>query len=292
MWKAIAIGAGAIMVVYGGIAIYGARRWVRLTGDIRSLVTSAEGTVLTVLPSPTEESAAAAPQLPAPVKRYLRLALAADSARVVVARIAHEGTFNLSEGGENWKPFVSDQLASGRAPAFDWDGRVTMMPGLAVRVHDAYAGGEGILHAALLGAIPIANARGGAALADGELMRYLAESVWYPTVLLPGAAVTWRAIDDSSALAILRDGPARAELVFTFGADGMVDRVRAAARGRMTGGSMAATPWEGRFWHYAERDGLRIPLEGEVAWVLDGIPAPYWRGRVTSITYVKEQLAR
>lgn len=40
------------------------------------------------------------------------------------------------------------------------------------------------------------------------------------------------------------------------------------------------TPWEGRFEDYEEKGGMHIPLRGEVVWILDGTPAPYWKGRI------------
>jgi hypothetical protein len=61
--------------------------------------------------------------------------------------------------------------------------------------------------------------------------------------------------------------------------------VRAAARSRTVQGVLVATPWHGRFWSYAVRDGMRIPLEGEAAWELPEGVWPYWRGRVTQIAY-------
>jgi hypothetical protein len=45
------------------------------------------------------------------------------------------------------------------------------------------------------------------------------------------------------------------------------------------------TPWEGRWSRYDLRDGMRIPLEGEVAWMLPEGQEPYWRGRITNLTY-------
>ncbi|MFZ0257155.1 MAG: DUF6544 family protein, partial [Gammaproteobacteria bacterium] len=45
------------------------------------------------------------------------------------------------------------------------------------------------------------------------------------------------------------------------------------------------TPWYGRFWNYDERGGMRIPLDGEVAWLLSEGPKPYWRGRITQLVY-------
>ena len=50
-------------------------------------------------------------------------------------------------------------------------------------------------------------------------------------------------------------------------------------------GAVVPTPWQGRMSNYEVHDGMRIPLEGEVAWVLPEGPAPYWRGRIISLNY-------
>lgn len=70
-----------------------------------------------------------------------------------------------------------------------------------------------------------------------------------------------------------------------FGADNLIASIRAEARGRLINGVMSAAPWQGRFWDYAERDGMRVPQQGEVMWVLPESAEPYWRGRVTSVLY-------
>jgi hypothetical protein len=173
-------------------------------------------------------------------------------------------------------------------PGFDWDARIAMGLGLSARVHDAYALGEGLLHAELLG-WTLADQRATRELALGELQRFLAEAPWMPTLLLPGQNVGWEEIDDASARATLADGATIAMLDFHFGDDGLIDRVSAAERYRLIDGRPVATPWEGRFWNYAERGGMRIPLDGEVAWMLPGGPLPYWRGHLESIAYDVER---
>ena len=95
----------------------------------------------------------------------------------------------------------------------------------------------------------------------------------------------WEAVDDSSAKATLKDGDSTATLLFRFNADDMIDSVRAEARGALIGGVNVPTPWKGHFGTYELRDGIRVPLEGEVAWVFPDGPKPYWRGRITSIVY-------
>ena len=204
---------------------------------------------------------------------------------VAGVRVRHTGTFNMGETTDQWKPFTSDQRVVTRRPGFDWDGRVAMAPGLPVRVHDAYVGGEGILHASLLGLLPVVDMRGTRDVAEGELMRFLAEAAWYPTRLLPGQGLRWEAVDDDSARATLNDAGISVTMLFTFDEQGLIETVRAEARGRTVGGEVVPTPWQGRFWNYEERGGMLVPLDGEVAWLLPEGAKPYWRGHITGISY-------
>jgi hypothetical protein len=169
-------------------------------------------------------------------------------------------------------------------PGFDWDARIRLLPGLAFRVHDAYVAGEGILIARLLG-LPVVNLHGTRELARSELMRFVAEAAWYPTALLPSQGIRWTPVDHRHARATLADGDTQVSLAFGFRADGLIGTVSAEDRSRMVRGEAIPTPWEGRWAQYAERDGMQVPLEGEVAWILPDGRKPYWRGRITRLEY-------
>ena len=223
--------------------------------------------------------------LPDMVQRYFKTVLTAGQPMIAAATVEHTGTFNIAESGEKWQRFTSDQLVITRHPGFDWDARIQMLPGIEVRVHDAYIAGEGIMHAALLGLVPLAKMRGASEMARGQLMRYFAEAAWYPTALLPSQGVTWEALDQSSARATLIDGNITLSMVFRFDAGNLIEAVRADSRGRTVGDDIIPTPWEGRWRNYELRHGMLIPLEGEVAWLLEEGPKPYWRGRITRLAY-------
>ncbi|HRP25445.1 DUF6544 family protein [Thauera sp.] len=223
--------------------------------------------------------------LPEPVARHLRAAIPPGTPIIRAVDVTHQGSFNTSETGERWRPFTSRQHVVTRRPGFVWDARVSMAPGLAVHVHDAYVGGEGILEPALLGLFSLARLRDRGEMARGELMRFVAEAAWYPTALLPSQGLQWERIDANSARATLVDGAIRVCLSFHFGADGLLDRVRAESRGRMVGDQCIPTPWEGRMSNYQRRDGLLIPLDGEVAWLTPAGRLPYWRGTITELSY-------
>jgi hypothetical protein len=182
-------------------------------------------------------------------------------------------------------PFTSRQFVVTQRPGFVWDARMPIVPGLAVHVHDAYVAGMGLLRPAILGLFPLAELRGSGDIAVGELMRFFAEAAWYPTALLPSQGVRWDAVDERSARATLIDGPITLTLRFGFGTDDMITTVRADARGRTVDGRIVPTPWEGRWSDYQWQDGLRVPMAGEVAWLLPTGPKPYWRGSIASLQF-------
>lgn len=280
MLKVLIGGVLLLLVVFVAARMYGAWRWAAGTRDLRAALSAARtpGASKTVDFAELEE-------LPLPVQRFFRSVLKDRQPLIASVHLRHRGTFNMSETAEQWKPFTSDQLVVIRRPGFDWDGRIQMLPGVPVHVHDAYVAGEGVLHAALLGAITVANVRGAEEIARGELMRFLAESAWYPTALLPSQGVRWSAIDDRSAWATLEDGPVSVTLRFTFLPDGPIDTVDADARGRMVGGTFVSAPWHGRFWNYEAYAGVRVPVDGEVSWLLPDGPHPYWRGHMTEVAF-------
>jgi hypothetical protein len=130
-------------------------------------------------------------------------------------------------------------------------------------VQDTYLLEKGSLQASLLGLFTIADVCGTPENNQGELLRFLAETTWYPTDLLPSQGVRWETIDDTSARATLTDGVTTVSLVFWFNHEGAIATMRAEAR---YCDKLTAMPWFGRFWDYSVQDGMLIPLGGEVGW--------------------------
>ena len=273
----------ALTALFGVAAVataFGKARWERGTLKLRSSLDAAR--------LPGELRVVDLQQLkvlPAPVQRYFRVALSDGQPVLAGVRMRHHGTINMGRKSGQWKAFSSDQKVVARRPGFDWDARISVLPGLIVRVHDAYVAGEGRLHAALLGLITVADMRGTDEIAQGELMRFLAEAAWYPTALLPTQGVQWEAVDARSARATLADGSTSVTLLFIFNEQGLIDTIHADARPRAIADQIIQTPWQGRFWNYQQRDGMLVPLEAEVAWLPPEGAQPYWRGRITDIAY-------
>ena len=223
--------------------------------------------------------------LPAPVQRYFNKVLKDGQPIITKASVQHSGTFNMAETTDNWKPFTSTQRVVTQRPGFDWDARVKMFPGVAAYIHDAYVAGSGTLKVAIFGLIPVVNLPATPELSKGELMRYLAEAAWYPTALLPSQGVVWQAVDEKSAVATITDGSITVALRFGFSESGLIDTLYAESRGRLVNDVMTYAPWAGKLWNYAERGGMLVPLESEVAWVVPSGPKPYYRGLMTTVKY-------
>jgi hypothetical protein len=224
-------------------------------------------------------------RLPAPVGRYLRASLAEGRPLVRIAHLRQVGRLRIGDTSERWFPFCADHRATPLSIGFTWDARVRLAPLIHADVRDSYEGGTGAGKVTLLSIIPLGRDRGGIELNSGALHRFLAEAVWYPTALLPGPGLSWSPIDDRKALATLTDHGISVSLQFHFNDADEVSAVYASERYRKTGRGYEPTAWEGHFRKYERRDGMRVPLEGEVGWYLSGQWRSAWQGRIVELSY-------
>ncbi len=279
-WKVIAVVFVVLILFLVVTSLYGNNRWQADTRELHARLEAASVPITPEYYDPRELEG-----LPAPVQRYFHTVLKEGQPLVAEVSIEHTGIFNMSETGEQWKPFSSTQRVIIQRPGFVWDARIRMAPGMTVHVHDAYVAGEGILTAKLFGLLTVMKQPSTSELAQGELMRFFAEAAWYPTAILPSQGVAWEAVDETRASATLTDGAIAVKLMFQFDAQGLISSVRSDGRYREVDGVLVAAPWQGRFWGYEERAGMLVPLEGEVEWLLADGAKPYWRGRVERIQY-------
>ena len=279
-WEIVLLAIASLVVIIIVILGYGLMRWRASTKVMHKNLDATRVPIVPKTYDPKELEG-----LPPPVQNYFRTVLKDGQPMIAAVTVKHSGSFNMDEDGEQWRPFTSTQRVHTQRPGFDWEARIKMAPGLAVKVHDAYIAGEGILHASLFGLVTMAEIRGTPAAARGELMRYFAEMAWYPTRLLPSQGIYWEAVDDHSAQATLKDGDTELTMLFRFDENHLIESVYTKVRERIVGDEAVPTPWEGRLSHYELQDGMLIPLEGEVAWILPEGAKLYWRGRITQLNY-------
>ena len=118
-----------------------------------------------------------------------------------------------------------------------------------------------------------------------SLRRWLLESPVFPMALLPGGPVTWEAVDDSHAMAVVRAQDIEARLLATFDDSGALVAFDATEPGDLT------TPYHGSGERVTRGDvqlvqGVRVPMAFEISRVgASGVAEPFWTGRITSLAF-------
>jgi hypothetical protein len=276
MWRLLKFAVLAVGVVWG-ISVVSRWTWHR----------AVDGLLHTLASQPPPPTPGRTPELPPPppVARYLAAAIPAGRPDIVTVDLDTAGTFQMGHGDDGWRAFHARQRFNTSAPGFVWDARIQMAPMVPVFVRDAYIAGHGTMVARVLANYAVANEADTPELAEGELMRYLAEMIWFPTALRPEAGVTWSAVDARAALATFSDHGHTVSLRFTFDDAGRVIEVYAADRLRAMNGGYVPMPWSVRCWDHETHFGVTIPMASEAVWLTPSGPEPYWRGRVTNIRY-------
>lgn len=193
--------------------------------------------------------------------------------------LSQEGTMRLGPD-KPWRPFTAEQTFDARRVGFVWHARVKMAPLVTCVVDDAFEDGHGRLDAKVLGVVPVAHARG-VEVDRGEAQRYLSELVWCPLAFVHNPELRFLELPGGEVRVWVGDEATYVDL--SFGEDGDVESVRTTTRVR--GDLGAAQDWEGRFFGYADFDGIRAPSGAEVEWQTPEGPYLYWRGRVTSLEW-------
>jgi len=130
--------------------------------------------------------------LPAPVQSYFKHVLPENQSYISHIRMTHNGQFKTGQD-KDWINIKGEHYATTQNPGFIWKGNTSLFTAT-----DSYIQNTGNLKVSLLSIINIIDAKG-PAYNQGELIRWLGESVIYPTNLLPSENLSWSAIDTKTA---------------------------------------------------------------------------------------------
>ncbi len=218
--------------------------------------------------------------LPEPVQRWLRASGVVGRERPTTVRLTYTGEFRLGED-KGWMPFDSETYYTTDPPALLWTVTMRMFPLVSITGRDRYARGEGSIHMRVLSLVPVANKSGGG-LNQGSLLRYLGETIWFPSGTL-SPYITWESIDANSARATMTYQGVSGSLTFFFDAEGRV--IRQEAAGRNNDATGRPERWSIPITAYGVFDGVLVPAEGEAVWNYATGDFSYIRMRITDIEY-------
>lgn len=220
--------------------------------------------------------------LPAPVQRWLTSAGIVGKPAIKTVRLKQEGFFRREPKGK-WMPFTAEQYYSTEPPSFLWKAKIKAAPLFTMSVRDSYQNGHGGMQVKLFSLIPVGSSEG-PELDQGTLLRYLNETMWFPSAALSDY-ITWEAIDGTSARATMEYQGVKASAVFYINKSGDVTNMTADRYYSEPDGGFRLEPWSTPITGYKEFHGIRIPAEGTGVWNLEEGDFSYIRLKIVDIDY-------
>lgn len=212
--------------------------------------------------------------LPEPVQRYFKHVLNEGQPYISYVRLTHNGQFK-SDAKKDWMNIEGEQYFTTHKPGFIWKGTTALFT-----ARDMYLSDQGRLVVSLFSLFKIAGGQG-EKYDHGELLRWLGESVWFPTNLLPNEDLQWKAIDDRTAELTFNYKGYSLSYQVAFNHSGEIMELQ--TRRYMGDGNLET--WIGKVSNYKEINGIVVPTTIEAIYRLKEGDYPYARFHVTKIEY-------
>jgi len=216
--------------------------------------------------------------LPEPVQRYFKYVLKEGQPYISYARLKHDGQFK-NDLKKDWVNIEGEQYFTTEKPGFIWKGTTSMFV-----ARDMYIGDAGGLIATLFFIINVVDAKG-EKYNQGELLRWLSESVWFPTNLLPSERLKWTAIDNSTAKLTFNYNGLSLFYIVTFNEKGEIIQMET----KRYMDEKRLETWIVKAIKYEEINGVVIPMRAEVFWRLKEGYFSYAKFNITTIEYNKPE---
>lgn len=217
--------------------------------------------------------------LPEPVEKYFKHVLKKGQPYISYARLKHDGQFKTGFK-RDWVNINGEQYFTMQQPGFIWKGKTSLFTAL-----DGYIAGEGRLVVKLFSLFKIADGKG-LSYNEGELLRWLAESVWFPTNLLPSAKLNWVPINSLSAILNYKCNNLCLTFIVRFNDAGEIEEMETT---RYMDKNKSA-PWICRMSAYKEVSNFIVPTKVEAVWRLRQTDFIYAKFNVKKIEYNKPQI--
>ena len=212
--------------------------------------------------------------LPEPVQRYFKYILKEGQPYISYARITHDGQFKTGLD-KKWVHIKGEQYATTEKPGFIWKGVTAMFT-----ARDMYIADKGRLVVLLFSVFKVVDAKG-EEYDQGELLRWLGESVLYPTNLLPGERLKWMAIDSNSAKLTFNYNGLELFFIITFNEVGEI--IQMETKRYMDKENLET--WIIKIAGYEELNNVKVPTSFEVLWRLKQGDFSYAKFNIKRIEY-------
>lgn len=216
--------------------------------------------------------------LPEPVQRYFRQVLKDGQPYIGYVRMKHSGQFKTGMD-KPWVNITGEQYATTEKPGFIWKGTTAMYV-----ARDMYLSDKGRLIVSLLSLYPIVDVQG-EQYNQGELLRWLGESILYPTNFLPSERLQWQSIDTNTAKLTFTYKELSLFFIFSFDNIGLISEMETK---RFMDEKNLET-WVIKTNNYKEWHNVLIPTTFEVVWRLKKKDFSYAKFNITEVEYNKAE---
>ena len=212
--------------------------------------------------------------VPEPVQRYFKHVLKEGQPYVSYLRLTHTGQFKAGLK-KQWTAIKGEQYFTTAKPGFIWKGKTSQFTAL-----DMYIAQKGRLVVFLFSLFKIVDSSGDK-FNQGELLRWLGESVWFPTNLLPGENLNWQPIDDTAAKLIYKYN--NLTLIYTVMFNDK-DEIEQMETERYLGEG-GLEKWVVKCGNYQVKNDMLVPMTAEVLWRLKEGDLSYAKFNVEKLEY-------
>lgn len=213
--------------------------------------------------------------LPEPVKRYFNHVMEDGQIYVGYVRFKHDGYFK-ARLDKAWMKIKGEHYATLQTPGFIWKGTT-----LLFMARDLFMAGHGRLIVSLFSCLNIMDTRGKEKYDSGELLRWLGESILYPTNFLPSQRLHWLAMDETKAKLVYNYNGLSLFFIITFNAIGEITEMET----KRFMGEGGLETWVIKASKYEKRNQVLIPTSFEVLWRLDKGDFSYAKFNILDIEY-------
>jgi len=221
-----------------------------------------------------------ASELPQPVYNYLNLVEKDSLLFNRFVKLNIKGEFKPSIDGE-WKSLEVVQYFLTTEPAFIWDAELEMSSLAWIKSTETYLDNRGSVISRLWSSVKIESSLG-EEIDKSSLVRYLIESVYYPTVWKDTSLIKWKEIDSLNVKAFIKFGVNHASAVFHFDNEGYIKSVSSNDKYLNARGILESIPFTQFYSEYREYDNLIIPSKITMEWDFDGNKFTFGKFSITS----------
>ncbi|WP_340202046.1 DUF6920 family protein [Ascidiimonas sp. W6] len=203
--------------------------------------------------------------LPPIIQKWMHFSGISDHKKVTLVYIEKSGRMKTKPNAK-WISYSAKQYFNVVDPAFIWIADIKLTPGIYLRARDQLENGKAEMSIKLFSIFPVVNEKNNPKIDSGAMIRFLAETCWFPSAALLNY-LSWEHISETSAKATLTYNSKYVSAIFSFHENGALKSIETM---RYFDGAKNAVeqPWLVTIMDHKEFQGITIPSKSRVTWKL------------------------